>query len=104
MNFSLSVSNSRMPCSMIDNEESNQATFIRARSTRLFGLISFVRMSGEIDVGLCARESDSPPFNASRLMVLLLALKEPVLPKPGELLFLFHVPVCWKNLQVRANF
>jgi len=79
---------------MIDREESNQATFILALSIKLFGLINFARTSGEIDVGLCASESVSPPFKASRLMVLLLALKEPVLPKPEELLFLFHVPVC----------
>jgi len=93
LNFSLSVSNSRIPCSIIDREESSQATFILALSIRLFGLISFVRASDEIDVGLCAKDSVNPPFNASRLIVLLLALKEPVLPKPEEL-FLFHVPVC----------
>lgn len=99
MNLSLSVSNSRIPCSMIDREESSQATFILALSIKLFGLISFTRISGEIDVGLCAKDSVRPPFNASRLIVLLFALNEPVLPKPEELLFLFHVPVCW-NLQV----
>lgn len=79
---------------MIDRDESSQATFILALSTRFFGLINFARTSGEIEVGLWARDSDRPPFSASRLIVLLFALNEPVLPNPEELLFLFHVPVC----------
>lgn len=82
---------------MIDKDESSQATFILARSTRFFGLINFALTSGEMVAGLWANDSDNPPFNTSKLMVLLLALNEPVLPKPDELLFLFQVPVCWKK-------
>lgn len=51
------MSYSRIPCSMIDSDESNQATFMRARSTSDFGFTSLERMSGLGARGLAARFS-----------------------------------------------
>lgn len=50
-----------MPCSMIDNDESNQATFMRARSTNDFGFTKRVRTSGLGARGLEAKFSVKSP-------------------------------------------
>lgn len=46
-----------MPCSMIESDESNQATFIRARSISDFGLTKRDRISGLGARGLAAKFS-----------------------------------------------
>lgn len=56
------VSNSRIPCSIMDNDESSQPTFMRARSTNDFGRTNRERTSGLGARGLAAKFSVKSPM------------------------------------------